>query len=69
MIGWPGEIAPRGPRIREAMDRLLTGQATASKGSMTVAALAAGAGVHRMALYKRHVGLKREFEERVRKET
>ncbi|MFF3967918.1 hypothetical protein ACFYZI_40980 [Streptomyces griseorubiginosus] len=56
-------------RIRGAMDRLLTGQATVSNGSMTAAALAAEAGVHRMALYKRHVDLKREFEERVRKET
>jgi hypothetical protein len=37
-------------RIREAMDRLLTGQATVSNGSMTAAALAAEAGVHRMAL-------------------
>ncbi|MET9462511.1 hypothetical protein ABZY05_47205 [Streptomyces canus] len=27
-------------RIREAMDRLLTGQATASNGSLTIAALA-----------------------------
>ncbi|GAX57842.1 hypothetical protein [Streptomyces olivochromogenes] len=50
------------------MDRLLTGQATVSNGSMTAAALAAEVGVHRMALYKRHVDLKREFEERVRKE-
>lgn len=56
-------------RIRGAMDRLLTGQATVSNGSMTAGALAAEAGVHRMALYKRHVDLKREFEERVRKET
>lgn len=56
-------------RIREAMDRLLAGQATVSNGSMTAAALAAEAGVHRMALYKRHVDLKHEFEERVRKET
>ncbi|MEU3182264.1 hypothetical protein [Streptomyces albidoflavus] len=56
-------------RIREAIDRLLTGEATVSNGSMTAAALAAEAGVHRMALYKRHVDLKREFEERIRKET
>ncbi|GAA2470370.1 hypothetical protein ACFPFX_30930 [Streptomyces mauvecolor] len=56
-------------RIREAMDRLLAGQATVSNGSMTAAALAAEAGVHRMALYKRHVDLKREFDERVRTET
>lgn len=51
------------------MDRLLKGQATASNGSLTVAALAAEAGVHRMALMKRHSDLKHEFYERVRKET
>ncbi|MFD0076031.1 hypothetical protein ACFVIY_26705 [Streptomyces sp. NPDC127166] len=56
-------------RIRAAMDRLLAGQATASNGSFTAAALAAEAGVHRMALYKRHADLKNEFEERVRTET
>jgi AcrR family transcriptional regulator len=56
-------------RIREAMDRLLAGKATASNGSFTVAALAAESGVHRMALYKRHSDLKNEFDERVRKET
>ncbi|QDY75353.1 hypothetical protein [Streptomyces qinzhouensis] len=55
--------------IREAMDRLLAGKATASNGSLTAAALAAEAGVHRMALYKRHTDLKNEFEERVRTET
>ncbi|MFJ5779895.1 hypothetical protein [Streptomyces sp. NPDC093094] len=55
-------------RIREAMDRLLTGQATTSNGSLTVVALAAEAGVHRMALQKRHIDLKHEFYERVRKE-
>ncbi|MET9443558.1 hypothetical protein [Streptomyces sp. NPDC006610] len=55
--------------IREAMDRLLAGKATASNGSLTGAALAAEAGVHRMALYKRHADLKNEFEERVRTET
>ncbi|MCY0950389.1 hypothetical protein [Streptomyces sp. H27-S2] len=55
--------------IREAMDRLLAGKATASNGSLTAAALAAEAGVHRMALYKRHADLKTEFEERVRTET
>ncbi|MEW2135556.1 hypothetical protein AB0892_02910 [Streptomyces sp. NPDC005409] len=55
--------------IREAMDRLLAGKATASNGSLTAAALAAEAGVHRMALYKRHADLKNEFEERVRTET
>ncbi|MFF0095288.1 MULTISPECIES: hypothetical protein [Streptomyces] len=56
-------------RIREAMDRLLAGQATVSNGSFTTAALAAEAGIHRMALYKRHADLKNEFEERVRTET
>ncbi|MFJ1598591.1 hypothetical protein [Streptomyces sp. NPDC088261] len=56
-------------RIREAMDRLLTGQATASNGSLTIVALAAEADVHRMALLKRHVDLKNEFYERVRTET
>ncbi|GAA2718395.1 MULTISPECIES: hypothetical protein [Streptomyces] len=55
--------------IREAMDRLLAGQATASNGSLTVVALAAEAGVHRMALMKRHADLKNEFYERVRNET
>ncbi|MFH9228754.1 hypothetical protein [Streptomyces lydicus] len=56
-------------RIREAMGRLLTGQAAASNGSLTVVALAAEAGVHRMALLKRHVDLKNEFYERVRIES
>jgi septin family protein len=56
-------------RIREAMDRLLTGKAIASNGSLTVVALAAEAGVHRMALMKRHSDLKNDFYERVRKET
>ncbi|MBV6703522.1 hypothetical protein KV557_41780 [Kitasatospora aureofaciens] len=56
-------------RIRQAMDRLLNGQATASNGSLTAAALAVEAGVHRMALMKRHADLKNEFYERVRNET
>ncbi|MFC9636321.1 hypothetical protein ACFTY8_45850 [Streptomyces mirabilis] len=56
-------------RIREAMDRLLSGQARASNSSLTATALAAEAGVHRMALIKRHADLKNEFYERVRKET
>lgn len=56
-------------RIREAMDRLLAGQATVSNGSLTVAALAVEADVHRMALLKRHADLKNEFYERVRTET
>lgn len=33
-------------RIREAMDRLLAGQATASNGSLTIAALAAAVLTH-----------------------
>ncbi|WP_188186966.1 hypothetical protein [Nonomuraea sp. SYSU D8015] len=56
-------------RIRQAMDRLLNDEATSSNGSLTIVALAAEAGVHRMALLKRHVDLKHEFYERVRTET
>lgn len=56
-------------RIRQAMNRLLAGQATASNGSLTIVALAAEADVHRMALLKRHADLKNEFYERVRNET
>jgi hypothetical protein len=56
-------------RIRAAMDRLLAGQHTSSNGSLTVVALAAEAGVHRMALQKRHADLKEEFYARVRTET
>ncbi|MGW0886482.1 hypothetical protein [Streptomyces sp. NPDC002671] len=56
-------------RIREAMDRLLAGQPTCPNGSLTVVALAAEAGVHRMALQKRHADLKEEFYARVRTET
>lgn len=56
-------------RIREAMDRLLNGQPTASNGSLTIVALAVEADVHRMALMKRHADLKNEFYERVRTET
>ncbi|OIJ87915.1 hypothetical protein BIV24_24045 [Streptomyces colonosanans] len=51
------------------MDRLLAGRPTASDGALTVVALAAEAGVHRMALQKRHADLKHEFYERVRTET
>ncbi|MFJ8855965.1 hypothetical protein [Streptomyces sp. NPDC102437] len=51
------------------MDRLLTGRATMSNGSLTAAALAVEADVHRMALMKRHADLKNEFFERVRTET
>lgn len=56
-------------RIREAIDRLLAGQPTISNGSLTVAALAVEADVHRMALLKRHADLKNEFYARVRNET
>ncbi|GHE78650.1 hypothetical protein GCM10018771_70880 [Streptomyces cellulosae] len=56
-------------RIRAAIDRLLAGQPTSSNGSFTVVALAAEAGVHRMALQKRHADLKEEFYVRVRAET
>ncbi|MFI9585993.1 hypothetical protein ACIHCQ_30070 [Streptomyces sp. NPDC052236] len=56
-------------RIRAAMDRLLAGQPTCSNGSLTVVELAAEAGVHRMALQKRHADLKEEFYARVRTET
>ncbi|MFG2298391.1 hypothetical protein [Streptomyces sp. NPDC048603] len=56
-------------RIRAAIDRLLTGRPTTSDGALTVVALAAEAGVHRMALQKRHADLKHEFYERVRAET
>jgi hypothetical protein len=44
--------------IREAMDRLLAGKATVSDGSLTIKALAAEAGVHRMAPMKRHSDVK-----------
>jgi len=56
-------------RIRAATDRLLAGQPAAYDGALTITALAAEAGVHRMALMKRHVDLKNEFYERVRAET
>jgi hypothetical protein len=56
-------------RIRAAAERLLAGKPVASDGSLTIVALAAEAGVHRMALIKRHADLKNEFYERVRNET
>jgi len=55
--------------IRAAAERLLAGQPFASDGALTIVALAAEAGVHRMALMKRHVDLKNEFQERVRTQT
>ena len=48
-------------RVRAAIDRLLTNQATTSNGGLTVVALAIEAGVHRMALIKRHAEPKTEF--------
>ncbi|WP_344430873.1 hypothetical protein [Streptomyces lavendulocolor] len=51
------------------MDRLLAGHPTSSDGGLTVVALAAEAGVHRMALMKRHADLKNLFYERIRTET
>lgn len=56
-------------RIRAAMNRLLGGQPTRSNGSLTAVALTAEADGHRMALHKRHAGLKEEFYPRVRAET
>ena len=56
-------------RIRSAADRLLAGQPAASDGALTIVALAAEAGVHRMALIKRHADLKNEFYQRVRAQT
>jgi septin family protein len=56
-------------RIRAASDRLLAGRPVISDGALTVVALAAEAGVHRMALMERHADLKNEFQERVRTQT
>jgi cell division protein FtsB len=56
-------------RIRAAADRLLAGQPAASDGALTVVALAAEAGIHRMALIRRHADLKNEFYQRVRAQT
>jgi septin family protein len=56
-------------RIRAAAERLLAGQPVASDGALTVVALATEAGVHRMALMKRHADLKNEFYQRVRTQT
>lgn len=56
-------------RIRAAIERLLTGRPERSDGSLTVVALAVEAGVHRMALHKRHADLKEKFHARVRAET
>lgn len=56
-------------RIRAAADRLLAGRPVASDGALTVVSLAAEAGVHRMALMKRHADLKNEFQDCVRTQT
>lgn len=56
-------------RSRAAIVRLLAGQPTSSNGSLTVVALAAEAGVHRMAPQKRHADLTEEVYARVRAET
>jgi septin family protein len=56
-------------RIRAAAERLLAGQPAASDGGLTVVALAAEAGDHRMALIKPHADLKNEFYQRVRTQT
>jgi hypothetical protein len=53
-------------RIREAMDRILSGSPLHSNGALTVVALATEAGVPRNALTQRHQDLKNEFYERVR---
>ncbi|WP_203666114.1 hypothetical protein [Streptomyces parvus] len=53
-------------RIRDAMDRILSGAPQASNGALTVVALAQEAGVPRNALTQRHLDLKNEFYERVK---
>lgn len=52
--------------IRDAMDRLLTGQPVRSTGALTVVALAEEAGVKRHLLTHRHPDLKDEFYAKVR---
>ncbi len=54
-------------RIRAAMDRILDGTPQASSGALTIVALAHEAGVPRNALTQRHLDLKNEFYERVKK--
>ncbi|MEN8656177.1 hypothetical protein ABCR94_37810 [Streptomyces sp. 21So2-11] len=53
-------------RIRDAMDRILSGTPQASNGALTIVALAQEAGVPRNALTQRHLDLKNEFYERVK---
>ncbi|MFF2819611.1 hypothetical protein ACFVT9_29330 [Kitasatospora cineracea] len=62
-------LAAERERIKDAIDRLLAGAPARSSGSLTVEGLAAEAGVHRMALYKRHSDLRELFNERIRTET
>lgn len=52
--------------IRDAMDRLLTGQPVRSTGALTVVALAEEAGVKRHLLTHRHPDLKNEFYAKVK---
>lgn len=52
--------------IRDAMDRLLTGQPIRSTGALTVVALAEEAGVKRHLLTHRHPDLKDEFYAKVK---
>ena len=52
--------------IRDAMDRLLTGQPVRSTGALTVVALAEEAGVKRHLLTHRHPDLKDEFYAKVK---
>ncbi|APY85543.1 hypothetical protein DCW30_25315 [Streptomyces alfalfae] len=54
------------PRIRAAMDRILSGTPEHSNGALTIVALAAEAQVPRNALTQRHTDLKNEFYDRVR---
>ncbi|MFD8725641.1 hypothetical protein ACFV2H_48820 [Streptomyces sp. NPDC059629] len=53
-------------RIREAMNRILSGNPQRSNGALTIVALAAEADVPRNALTQRHLDLKNEFYEKVR---
>lgn len=52
--------------IRDAMTRLLSGDAIRSSGSLTIVALAEEAGVKRHLLTHRHTDLRDEFYDRVR---
>ncbi|OOQ55352.1 hypothetical protein AFM16_04960 [Streptomyces antibioticus] len=54
------------PRIRAAMDRILSETPEHSNGALTIVALAVEAGVPRNALTQRHPDLRNEFYERIR---